>query len=238
MSAKTRPCGWNRRPAREYPRLRRCVSLDTWPCKKLNASAPVKRRMPKCAKRPDDARRRWSLYMRWERQPRCQRRMPRWCLFSGKLSSVMSTPEESVPSMPPAESVEPAPGRKPRSRNRRTRGTGADALRRLGTAWPLHRFLTALRAPSLAARSMLMPARGRPTSPHVWLYRWQIGNTLSILHRMTGAALALGLMALSYWFVSLAGGAGYLCRRRAAFRQPPRTRWCSSDGHSHSCFTC
>lgn len=52
-----------------------------------------------------------------------------------------------------------------------------------------------------------MPARGRPTSPHVWLYRWQIGNTLSILHRITGAALALGLIALSYWFVSLAGGA-------------------------------
>jgi succinate dehydrogenase / fumarate reductase cytochrome b subunit len=52
-----------------------------------------------------------------------------------------------------------------------------------------------------------MPPRGRPTSPHVWIYRWQIGNTLSILHRMTGAALALGLVALSYWFVSLAGGA-------------------------------
>jgi len=51
-----------------------------------------------------------------------------------------------------------------------------------------------------------MPARGRPTSPHVWIYRWQIGNTLSILHRFTGVALALGLIALSYWFVSLAGG--------------------------------
>jgi succinate dehydrogenase / fumarate reductase cytochrome b subunit len=51
-----------------------------------------------------------------------------------------------------------------------------------------------------------MPARGRPTSPHVWLYRWQIGNTLSILHRLTGAALGLGLIGLSYWLVSLAGG--------------------------------
>jgi succinate dehydrogenase / fumarate reductase cytochrome b subunit len=58
----------------------------------------------------------------------------------------------------------------------------------------------------LAARSNLMPARGRPTSPHAWIYRWQIGNTLSILHRFTGAALAVGLIALSYWFVSLAGG--------------------------------
>ena len=53
-----------------------------------------------------------------------------------------------------------------------------------------------------------MPARVRPTSPHAQIYRWQIGNTLSILHRLTGAALALGLLALSYWFVSLAGGPG------------------------------
>jgi succinate dehydrogenase / fumarate reductase cytochrome b subunit len=51
-----------------------------------------------------------------------------------------------------------------------------------------------------------MPERIRPTSPHALIYRWQIGNTLSILHRFTGAALALGLVALSYWFVSLAGG--------------------------------
>ncbi len=51
-----------------------------------------------------------------------------------------------------------------------------------------------------------MPARARPLSPHLQIYRWQIGNTLSILHRLTGIALALGLLALSYWFVSLAGG--------------------------------
>jgi succinate dehydrogenase / fumarate reductase cytochrome b subunit len=53
---------------------------------------------------------------------------------------------------------------------------------------------------------MRMPARTRPTSPHAEIYRWQIGNTLSILHRVTGAALALGLVALSYWLVSLAQG--------------------------------
>jgi len=51
-----------------------------------------------------------------------------------------------------------------------------------------------------------MPVRVRPTSPHVWIYRWQIGNTLSILHRFTGAALGVGLIALSYWLVSLAAG--------------------------------
>jgi len=52
----------------------------------------------------------------------------------------------------------------------------------------------------------MMPARIRPISPHATIYRWQIGNTLSILHRATGAALAVGLLALSYWFVCLAGG--------------------------------
>ena len=52
-----------------------------------------------------------------------------------------------------------------------------------------------------------MPVRARPLSPHVLIYRWQIGNTLSILHRATGVALALGLIALSYWLVSVAGGA-------------------------------
>ena len=51
-----------------------------------------------------------------------------------------------------------------------------------------------------------MPARTRPLSPHLSVYRWQIGNSLSILHRITGAALGLGLLALSYWLVSLAGG--------------------------------
>jgi succinate dehydrogenase / fumarate reductase, cytochrome b subunit len=51
-----------------------------------------------------------------------------------------------------------------------------------------------------------MPPRVRPTSPHVLIYRWQIGNTLSILHRVTGAALAVGLIALSYWLIALASG--------------------------------
>jgi succinate dehydrogenase / fumarate reductase cytochrome b subunit len=51
-----------------------------------------------------------------------------------------------------------------------------------------------------------MPARARPTSPHLEIYRWQIGNTLSILHRITGSVLAVGLLALSYWLVAIAGG--------------------------------
>jgi succinate dehydrogenase / fumarate reductase cytochrome b subunit len=51
-----------------------------------------------------------------------------------------------------------------------------------------------------------MPERTRPLSPHLSVYRWQIGNTLSILHRFTGAALSLGLVALTAWLVALASG--------------------------------
>jgi succinate dehydrogenase / fumarate reductase cytochrome b subunit len=39
----------------------------------------------------------------------------------------------------------------------------------------------------------------RPLSPHVGIYRWQITNTLSILHRMTGFGLTLGLIPLAAW---------------------------------------
>jgi succinate dehydrogenase / fumarate reductase cytochrome b subunit len=53
-----------------------------------------------------------------------------------------------------------------------------------------------------------MPPRARPTSPHLQVYRWQIGNTLSILHRLTGAALAVGLIELCYWLTALAAGPG------------------------------
>jgi succinate dehydrogenase / fumarate reductase cytochrome b subunit len=66
----------------------------------------------------------------------------------------------------------------------------------------------------------MMPARARPTSPHWQIYRWQIGNSLSILHRVTGAALALGLLALCYWLVSLAGGEQSYAAAAKVFASP------------------
>jgi succinate dehydrogenase / fumarate reductase cytochrome b subunit len=60
----------------------------------------------------------------------------------------------------------------------------------------------------------------RPTSPHVLIYRWQIGNSLSILHRFTGLALAFGLMALCYWLVSLAAGERSYAAANALLRSP------------------
>jgi succinate dehydrogenase / fumarate reductase, cytochrome b subunit len=60
----------------------------------------------------------------------------------------------------------------------------------------------------------------RPTSPHWQIYRWQIGNSLSILHRLTGVALALGLLALGFWLVSLAGGEQSYVAAAKAFASP------------------
>lgn len=42
-------------------------------------------------------------------------------------------------------------------------------------------------------------ASQRPLSPHLGIYRWQISNTLSILHRMTGIALTIGTLLLAAW---------------------------------------
>ena len=48
----------------------------------------------------------------------------------------------------------------------------------------------------------------RPLSPHLTVYRWPITMTLSIIHRMTGVVLSVGLIALVVWLESIAAGAG------------------------------
>ena len=47
----------------------------------------------------------------------------------------------------------------------------------------------------------------RPLSPHLQVYRWQITSVLSILHRMTGVALAVGALVLAYWLSAASYGA-------------------------------
>jgi succinate dehydrogenase / fumarate reductase, cytochrome b subunit len=46
----------------------------------------------------------------------------------------------------------------------------------------------------------------RPLSPHLQIYRWQLTSVLSILHRLTGIALALGAILLVTWFGAAADG--------------------------------
>jgi succinate dehydrogenase cytochrome b subunit len=41
----------------------------------------------------------------------------------------------------------------------------------------------------------------RPLSPHLQVYRWQLTMTMSILHRATGMALAVGALYLVLWVV-------------------------------------
>ena len=49
-----------------------------------------------------------------------------------------------------------------------------------------------------------MSTEGRPLSPHLTIYRWPITMTLSILHRMTGVALSVGLIAFVAWLEAVA----------------------------------
>ena len=43
---------------------------------------------------------------------------------------------------------------------------------------------------------------GRPLSPHLSIYRWPITMTLSILHRVSGIALSIGLLMFAWWLVA------------------------------------
>lgn len=46
----------------------------------------------------------------------------------------------------------------------------------------------------------------RPLSPHLQIYRWQLTSVLSILHRVTGVALALGAILFVSWLGAAADG--------------------------------
>jgi len=57
-----------------------------------------------------------------------------------------------------------------------------------------------------------MAYRKRPTSPFMLgqTYRFQLTSLMSILHRITGIALALGGISLVWWLMSIAiGGEAY-----------------------------
>jgi len=51
-----------------------------------------------------------------------------------------------------------------------------------------------------------MPASKRPLSPHLLIYKPQLTSVLSIVHRGTGVALAVGLLLVVYWLMALATG--------------------------------
>jgi succinate dehydrogenase / fumarate reductase cytochrome b subunit len=59
----------------------------------------------------------------------------------------------------------------------------------------------------------------RPLSPFL-VYRWQITNTLSILHRATGVMLSLGLLVLVCWLIAAASGSDAYNRVQAFYAAP------------------
>lgn len=50
---------------------------------------------------------------------------------------------------------------------------------------------------------------GRPLSPHLSVFRWPITMVLSILHRMTGVGMAVGLLVYASWLMAAVGDADY-----------------------------
>jgi succinate dehydrogenase / fumarate reductase cytochrome b subunit len=65
-----------------------------------------------------------------------------------------------------------------------------------------------------------MTVRARPLSPHLGYYRPQLGSVTSILHRITGAILAVGLLAFSYWLIALATDQTAYATAQAMFESP------------------
>jgi len=51
-----------------------------------------------------------------------------------------------------------------------------------------------------------MSTENRPLSPHLQVYRPQLTSVLSILHRLTGIALAIGTLLLVWWLIAAAAG--------------------------------
>ena len=66
-----------------------------------------------------------------------------------------------------------------------------------------------------------MSSADRPLSPHLQVYRPQLTSMLSILHRLTGVALAAGAPLLVYWLVAVASGPEAFDTARALFGSVP-----------------
>ena len=49
-----------------------------------------------------------------------------------------------------------------------------------------------------------MTKETRPLSPHLSVYRWQVTNTLSIIHRLSGVVLYFGSLLLPTWIFAVA----------------------------------
>lgn len=52
------------------------------------------------------------------------------------------------------------------------------------------------------------------------MYRWQYTMALSILHRVTGCAISVGMLLFVYWLIAAASGAEAYARAQVVFAHP------------------
>jgi succinate dehydrogenase / fumarate reductase, cytochrome b subunit len=60
----------------------------------------------------------------------------------------------------------------------------------------------------------------RPLSPHLFVYKLKYTLVSSILNRLTGLGLSVGLIALTYWLLAVAGGARTQARAQSLLCTP------------------
>lgn len=60
-------------------------------------------------------------------------------------------------------------------------------------------------------------ASGRPLSPHLQIYRPMLSMMMSIVHRITGAALFFGTLLIVIWLVAAASGPSAFATAQAIY---------------------
>jgi len=60
----------------------------------------------------------------------------------------------------------------------------------------------------------------RPLSPHLGVYKFAYTMSLSILHRITGCAAAVGFLAFVWWLMALASGPDSYARTMQGLSSP------------------
>ena len=60
----------------------------------------------------------------------------------------------------------------------------------------------------MMAEAKATPLKNRPLSPHLTIYKPMLTMMMSIVHRITGAALYFGMLLLAWWLIAAASGPG------------------------------
>ena len=63
-------------------------------------------------------------------------------------------------------------------------------------------------------------AKPRPLSPHLQIYRLPLPAVMSIMHRISGAALASGTVLMVLWLAMLAAGADWFALAAGSLAHP------------------